>query len=90
MSSTINQRYEFRVTGHLDDHWPDWLGDLALTRHADGTSTLIGTVADQAQLHGVLAAIRDIGATLLSVQALSPARPAGHADCCRGQRPADR
>jgi len=59
--------YEFRVEGHLDDHWSAWLGELTITRHHDGTSTLAGPVADQAQLHGVLARLRDIGATLLSL-----------------------
>ena len=49
---------------------PAWLGDLTITRHDDGTSTLTGPVADQAQLHGVLARLRDIGATLLSLNAL--------------------
>jgi hypothetical protein len=62
--------YEFRVEGHLDDHWSAWLGDLTITRHHDGTSTLTAPVADQAQLHGVLARLRDIGATLLSLNAL--------------------
>jgi hypothetical protein len=47
-----------------------WLGDLTITRQHDGTSTLIGPVADQAQLHGMLARLRDIGATLLSLNAL--------------------
>ena len=64
--------YEFRVVGHLDDHWSAWLGELTITRHHDGTSTLTGPVADQAQLHGVLVRLRDIGATLLS-----PERPRG-------------
>jgi hypothetical protein len=59
--------YEFRVDGHLDDHWSAWLG-LTLVRHDNGTSTLTGPLADQAQLHGVLARLRDIGATLLSVR----------------------
>jgi hypothetical protein len=31
---------------------------------------LTGPVADQAQLHGVLAGLRDVGATLLSLNAL--------------------
>jgi hypothetical protein len=66
--------YEFRVEGHLDDHWSAWLGDLTITRHHDGTSTLTGPVADQAQLHGVLARLRDIGATLLSLNALKASR----------------
>ena len=62
--------YEFRVQGHLDDHWSAWLGELTITRHHDGTSTLTGPVADQAQLHSLLARLRDIGATLLSVNAV--------------------
>ena len=37
--------YEFRVEGHLDDHWSAWLGDLTIARHHDGTSTLTGPVA---------------------------------------------
>jgi hypothetical protein len=65
--------YVIRVEGHLDDHWSDRLGGLALTRDVDGTTTLTGPLADQAQLHGVLAGLRDIGATLLSV-GVSPDR----------------
>ena len=72
-----SMRYEFRVAGHLDDHWASWLGDLTLTRDDDGTSTLTGTVADQAQLHGVLDRLRDIGATLLAVHATGDPRSAG-------------
>jgi RimJ/RimL family protein N-acetyltransferase len=68
--------YEFRISGHLDDHWAEWLGDLTLTRGDDGTSTLTGTVADQAQLHGVLSRLRDIGATLLAVHATGDPRRA--------------
>lgn len=67
--------YAIRVDGHLDDHWSDWLG-VALTRHPDGTTTLSGPVADQAQLHGVLAAVRDLGATLLDVRADAAPGPA--------------
>ena len=70
-------RYEFRVAGHLDDHWASWLGDLTLTRGDDGTSSLTGTVADQAQLHGVLDRLRDVGATLLAVHATGVPRSAG-------------
>jgi hypothetical protein len=69
--------YEFRVDGHLDDHWAAWLENLTLVRLDDGTSTLTGAVEDQSQLHGLLGRLRDIGATLLSVRALDiPSRPA--------------
>jgi hypothetical protein len=59
--------YAIRVVGHLDDHWSARLGGLAVTRNRDGTTTVAGAVADQAHLHGVLAGLRDIGATLLSL-----------------------
>ena len=67
--------YEFRVKGHLDDHWSAWLGDLTITWHHDGISTLTGPVADQAQLHGVLARLRDIGAILLSLNVVEDPAP---------------
>ena len=57
-----------RVAGHLDDRWSHRLGGLALVRNDDGTTTLSGPVADQAQLHGVLTGIRDLGATLLELR----------------------
>jgi len=62
--------YRVTVKEHLDDHWSSWLGDTVV-RNADATTTL--TVADQAQLHGVLAGIRDLGVTLLSVLSVDPA-----------------
>lgn len=61
-----------RVAGHLDDHWSHRLGGLRITHQDDGTSTLHGPVADQAQLHGVLAGLRDIGATLLELHCADP------------------
>ena len=59
--------YEISLAGHLDDHWSTWLGDLTITHEGDGTTTLRGPVADQAELHGLLAKVRDLGATLISL-----------------------
>lgn len=67
---TDDVTYEVRVAGHLDDHWSSWLDDLAISRRADGTTALTGEMADQAQLHGLLARLRDIGAPLLSLRLL--------------------
>ena len=58
------------MAGHLDDHWADWFNGLALHHESDGTTTLTGPIEDQAQLHGLLARVRDLGVTLISVQAL--------------------
>jgi RimJ/RimL family protein N-acetyltransferase len=75
MNTTAPTTYTIRVAGHLDDHWSVWLSDLTISRDGDGTSTLTASVTDQAQLHGLLAGIRDIGACLLEVRTVETARP---------------
>jgi hypothetical protein len=60
--------YELRVDGHLDQHWLGWFGNLDLAHKDDGTTSLAGTIADQAELHGLLVKVRDLGVTLLSVE----------------------
>jgi hypothetical protein len=60
--------YQLRIDGYLDDHWSAWFDDLTLTHESDGTTSLRGEVSDQAQLHGLLSKIRDLGVTLLSVE----------------------
>ena len=75
--------YRLRVNGHLDQHWSTWFGDLTLTHEEDGTTCLTGAVADQAQLHGLLTKVRDLGVTLISVEVVDlatterAARPSG-------------
>jgi len=67
--NTTPTTYAIRVNGHLDDHWAVWLGDLDMSRDDDGTSTVTVSTADQAQLHGVLAGLRDIGAVVTELRA---------------------
>jgi hypothetical protein len=59
--------YEIKVKGHLEEHWADWLGGLSITHDTQGNSLLTGLVPDQAALHGILAQIRDLGLTLISL-----------------------
>ena len=66
-----------RVAGYLDDHWAAWLGPLELTRDDDGDTTFTVSVADQAQLHGVLAGLRDIGAVIIDVHTTGPPATGG-------------
>lgn len=64
----MSETYELRVKGHLDDRWSDSLGGLLMQRQQDGTTLLVGSLADQAALHGVIGRIRDLGLPLLSVK----------------------
>lgn len=60
--------YELRIDDHLDEHWSAWFGGLTLTHNSDGSTTLRGPVVDQAELHAIIAKVRDLGVTLLSVR----------------------
>jgi hypothetical protein len=70
--------YQLRVDGHLDDHWSAWFGDLTLTHESDGTTSLSGVVADQAELYGLLIKVRDLGVTLISVEVIDPPDQSPH------------
>jgi len=65
--------YQLRVEGHLDQYWARWFGDITLTQESDGTTSLTGVISDQAELHGMLIKIRDLGVTLISVTLVEPA-----------------
>jgi len=67
--------YQLRVHGHLSDHWSAWFSDLTLTDQGDGTTSLSGLVQDQAELHGLLTKVRDLGLPLISVALVEPPGP---------------
>ncbi|MFQ6102451.1 MAG: hypothetical protein ACE5OS_14660 [Anaerolineae bacterium] len=60
--------YQIRVKGNLDAKWSDWFDGFTITPQANGETLPTGLVADQSALHGLLARIRDLGLSLLSVK----------------------
>jgi hypothetical protein len=62
----MKHSYQIQVRGHLTDDWSDWFAGLRMNR-LDPTDTLLMGQLDQAALHGVLARIRDLNLTLISV-----------------------
>jgi hypothetical protein len=66
--------YQLRIAGHLDQHWSAWFGNLDLAHEDDGTTSLTGAIADQAELHGLLSKIRDLGVTLISLTVVDQSR----------------
>lgn len=64
--------YEIKIKGRLDEHWSQWFEGMSLKSVENGEigqeCTLItGPIADQPALHGLLAKIRDLNLTLISV-----------------------
>jgi hypothetical protein len=63
--------YEIRVRGRLDD-----AGAARLAEYTEAVTTretvLRGPISDQAELHGVLARLQDLGVELLAVRPVSP------------------
>jgi hypothetical protein len=75
MSSTDNHTqtiYEIVVQGELDQSWQQWFNSPTVTLTCAGvqstTTTLVGPVADQAALRGVLCKLWDLNLTLISVR----------------------
>ena len=66
--------YQIRVKGNLDRKRSDWFDGFTITLQANDETLLVGPVADQAALHGLLAKIRDLGLPLLSVRRIKPER----------------
>lgn len=66
----LAQCYQIQIKGHLDPVWSAWFEDLTLAHEPDGSTTLTGSVVDQAALHGLLSKIRDLGLVLIAVQRL--------------------
>ena len=65
--STMPRRYRIVVRGRLGEHLATAFGPPLELASTAGESVLTGTVADQAQLHGLLDRLRDLGIQLVSV-----------------------
>ncbi len=70
------ERYEIRLTGHLDARWTDWFDGLAV-KYDDGSTVISGQIVDQAALHGLLQRVRDLGLPLVSVRQVEEDQPHG-------------
>lgn len=67
---TLPYQYRIKVEGSLRLECEDWFDGLELSHDSDGNATLVGPLADQAALYGVLKRVRNLGLSLVSVQRL--------------------
>jgi hypothetical protein len=63
-------KYQIAVREHLDAKWAKWFSEMeiATCQESRALTVLTGFVADQAALHGILARIRDLNLTIVSVR----------------------
>jgi hypothetical protein len=79
LQQSVRYQVRVRVQGEIAPSWSAVLADLAVAPEADGTTLVSGQLPDQAAVHGLLATIRDLGLSLISVDtvAIPSASPLG-------------
>jgi len=75
MSHSVRYQIRVRVQGELAPTWSAVLADLSVAAEPDGTTLVSGELADQAAVYGLLAAIRDLGLSLVAVETVAVPSP---------------
>ena len=68
-------RAEIRIKGQIDARWSDWFEEFTITHIDQGETVLMGDVADQSALYGLIAKLRDLGLPLVSVESTEAEGP---------------
>jgi hypothetical protein len=72
MEHSPGEVYEIIVKEPLDPTWSEWFYGFIIRRAEKEETIIVGRVRDQTALHGLLARIRDLNLTLLSVKQIDP------------------
>lgn len=59
--------YELVVQEELDPSWSEWFDGFAIAVSENRGTKIVGFVTDQTALHGLLAKIRNLNLTVISV-----------------------
>ncbi len=73
IAKELPEWYEIHIQEEIDERSVSWFDELAVTPLASGGTLLVGQIIDQSALHGVLAKIRDLHLTLISVNRVEKA-----------------
>jgi hypothetical protein len=68
---------EIRVKGQIDTYWSSWFEGLTIEHTPEGETLITGEVTDQSALYGLLARLRDLGLSLVSVDSVEPGKGEG-------------
>ena len=80
MAGSRGYQVRVRFDGELDPApWGGGIDGLVVEPEPDGTTVLTGELRDQAELLGLLAAIRDLGLSLVSIET-TPVMPTFEGD----------
>jgi hypothetical protein len=77
MSEKSQSFYRICIQGRLSQTGAAWFEGFTLSVHETSSPPLTcleGPVIDQAELHGVISRVRDLGLTLISVQRIDERR----------------
>jgi len=66
--------YQLVIRGELDERYGYLFEGMQIER-SEGKTTFSGTVRDQAQLHGLIERVEELGLDLLSVQQVDTSQP---------------
>jgi hypothetical protein len=58
---------QIRVRNHLSSQWSEWFNGLTVINQEDGEALLVGELADETALYGVLQKAADLGLALLEL-----------------------
>lgn len=64
--------YQIRLKEQLANTWAEWFDPLVIQHEANGETTLIGPVRDQAELLGLLMKALNLNLTLVAVNRIDP------------------
>lgn len=59
--------YAIHIKEHISLHWSAWFEGFTIANLENDGSILSGPVIDQSALHGLLAKVRDLNLTLISI-----------------------
>jgi hypothetical protein len=66
--------FAIHIKEQIDPCWSSWFEGVRIRSLENGETILSGPVADHAALHGLLAKVRDLNLTLVSVTQIKPPR----------------